>query len=81
MPLVLDTTVKIIRYVENLSTFIDNVTIVAVHDGGFSFKVKVPRWYKIIFSKILRKHIQKKLTEKIVPGVKFDFVFYSEDFF
>lgn len=81
MAFILDTSAKIVRYVEGLSAFIDGVTIVAVYSDGFSFKVRVPRWYKIIFSKTLRNYIQKKVSEKLVPGVKFDFTFYSEYFF
>lgn len=80
-PQLLDTSKKITSYVESLSFFIDGARITAVYPGGFSFKVKVPRWFKIIFSRVLRKEIQKKVSERMIIGVSFDFIIYSEDWF
>lgn len=80
---VLDTSAKIINYIGDLSYHIDKVRITAVYPGGtgFSFKVMVPRWYKIFFSKTLRKRIQKKVSERMIVGVEFDFTIYSEEWF
>jgi hypothetical protein len=77
----LETSVQIIRFIQGLSYFIDHVKIIEVYQGGFSFKVRVPLWYKLSLGWILKKTIQKKLKERLIAGVCFKFDIYSKTFF
>jgi len=73
----LDTAKKIIEFVENLSVFIEHVYISEVHAGGFSFNVKVPVWYHKTLGWWLKKRINKKVGERMLLGVTFDFKIYN----
>jgi hypothetical protein len=77
----LDTTAKIIKFIDGLSYFIDVVKITEVYPGGFSFKVRVPFWYKILFGWHLRRTIQREMKSRMIIGVDFKFVIYSTEFF
>ena len=77
----LETAFQIIRFLEGLSYFIDRVTITEVYYGGFSFKVKVPLWYKITLGWKLRKIIQEKLNERMYSSLSFKFKIYSQELF
>ncbi len=73
----LDTTKKIIEFVENLSVFIEHVYISEVHEGGFTFKVKIPSWYQFMFGWWLKRKIYKQVNKRMLLGVAFDFKFYN----
>lgn len=73
----LDTTKKIIEFVENLSVFIEHVYISEVHAGGFSFKVKIPVWYQKLFGWYLKQKIKKRVGDRMLVGITFDFKFYN----
>lgn len=77
----LETSIQIIRFLEGLSYFIDHVHITEVYHGGFSFKVKVPFWYKISFGWRLRRIIQKRLSERMYSSLSFKFTIYSQELF
>ena len=81
MPVTLSTSAQIIKYIKGLSIVIDNVKIIDVYPGGFSFEVKVPFWYKLFFKKSLRNNIQKKLSARISAGIIFEFKIISKNFF
>lgn len=73
----LDTSKKIIEFVENLSVFIEHVYISEVHTGGFSFMVKIPVWFQKTLGWWLRRRIKNKVGDKMLLGVTFDFEFYN----
>lgn len=77
MPHVLDTTKKIIDFVESQSIFIEHVYISEVHSGGFSFRIKVPIWYKYFFKWWLVYIIKKRMEPRMIVGVTFDYEFYT----
>lgn len=73
----LDTSKKIIEFVESLSVFIEHVYILEVHNGGFTFMVKIPIWFQKTFGWWLRRKIKKRVGERMLLGVTFDFEFYN----
>jgi hypothetical protein len=77
----LETSAQIIRFVEHLSHFIDEVKITEVYSGGFSFKVKVPMWIRPIYGWRLRQIIQREMDKHMLLGVDFKFKLYSETIF
>lgn len=70
-------TKQIIDFVESLSIFVEHVHITEVHDGGFSFRVKVPFWYKKLFGWWIKMRIKNKLGPKIPHPIKFEFEIHT----
>lgn len=79
MPNKLDTTEKIVRFVENLAYHIESVTITDIEGNRFFFVVVVPMWYKIIFGYFLKKKIRKELAARMF--VEFEFELESKTWF
>ena len=81
MPYKLDTTEKIVRFIENLAHYIESVTITDIEGNRFFFVVTVPMWYKLSFGYFLKKKIRKELTARMFIGVEFDFELESNTWF
>lgn len=79
--MILDTTNKIVRYLEGLSYFIDEVRITKVENWSFTFRVKLPLWFKFLLGWFVRMEIERKLKQRIPAGITFKFELYSTHLF
>lgn len=79
--ILLDNTDKIIRYLEGLSHFIEEVHITKVEGWKFHFKVKLPLWFKFAFGWFVEREIKRLLTPRLPVGVNFEFKLYSTNLF
>jgi hypothetical protein len=79
--IILDNTEKIIRYLEGLSYFIEEVCITKVENWTFHFKVKLPWWFKFFLGWFVEREIKRLLTPRLPVGVKFEFTLYSTNLF